>query len=131
MERARFTSVLALIFFVLLSGTAGFAWEEFELEPGVHTLEIGTQHFEVETEVTIRISFEVVNEIRVAGTVTVLDSIGYGWVRLTWLEQSAVIIDEIIEGSQNFDHRSYETGHAERCRIPKFGPTKRAEPPAR
>ena len=99
------------------------ASEHFILEPGTHQITIAGQDFEITTEVLIDLAFEFVDEYRVAGVITVLDSLGYGWVRLFWVQQDAVIIDDVIEGTVDFDYNSSETGHAERNHIPRLGPT--------
>jgi hypothetical protein len=99
------------------------AEQSFELEPGTHEIPINGQTFEIYTEVTIDLTFEFVDECRAAGSITNLDPGGPGWVRLTWLDQAAVILDQMIEVIEEFDYSSSETGHAERKRVPKFGQT--------
>jgi hypothetical protein len=78
------------------------------------------QHFEVETEVRIELTFDFVDEVRVVGSVTVLDYPWSGYVRLTWLEHSVHILAEEIEGTTEFDYSTSETGHAERKTTPKL-----------
>jgi hypothetical protein len=122
--KTTFVSALAVALSACVVSVAG----AYVYEPGTHEIEIHGQHFEVETEVTIELVFSFVDEVRATGTVTVLDPPGSGLVSLLWLEQSAYIIDEIIEGTVEFDYESSETGHAERGKVPKFGPTMPCEP---
>jgi len=117
---------LAVLTLVLFPGLA--AGVEFVLDPGTHSIEVHSQHFEIETEVTINLVFDFVDEYYVRGSVTVLDPIGHGWVTLTWIEAAAVMVDEDVDGSEDFSHRNSETGHAERKALPKFGPTIPQEP---
>ena len=134
MVLVRVRSVFAVFAFVTLLCTSlctslVFADEVLTLEPGVHQIDVFTQSFEVETEDTIELTFDFVDEFRVTGHVTVIDPVGAGWVTLTWLNQSVVLLDQVIEGSANFEHQSSETGHAERNKAPKYGPTIRQRPP--
>jgi hypothetical protein len=121
-------AVLLVILTVLVYAMPGSAADTYILEPGLHEIELFGQAFEIETEVTIDLTFEFVDEFRVTGSVTVLDSIGAGWVTLTWVSQSVVILDEIVDGSVDFDHHTSETGHAERKNPMKRDPSIPANP---
>jgi hypothetical protein len=127
--RARLTLAAVITLAILVSVSSVSANTTYEFEPGVHCIEVCGQSFEVETAVTIELTFDFVDDYRVAGSITVLDPVGSGWVKLTWLDPAVVVVDTIIEAYLDFDYRSSETGHAERSRPPRYGPTLRAEPP--
>jgi hypothetical protein len=119
-ERMWLRIALTSLLLLLTTYCVCFSQETYELEPGIHELTIMDQHFEVETEVRIELVFDFVDEIRVAGSVTVLDPPWSGYVRLTWLEQGVHVVEEIVKGTESFEYSSSETGHAERKTMPKF-----------